>query len=109
MRMMRVCGRLFPLAGKSTENITTPAGARLPLHGSVDAILAKAAQCMMPEVGGRGLVAFVLITSNALCFRLAFLRRTPEEVGDTAIVYLDSDVGFEERIYRGPPSLLRCC
>jgi len=29
------------------------------------------------------------------------LRRTREEMGDTAIVYLDSDVGFEEGIYRG--------
>ena len=106
---MGVCSGLFSLTSEGTEDVTTPAAARLPLHGSVDAILAKAAQCMMPEVGSQGLVAFVLITSNALCFCLAFLRRTTEAVGNMAIVYLDSDVGFEERIYRGPPSLLRCC
>ena len=104
---MRVCCGPFSLAGESAEDVTTPADTRLPLHRRVDAVLTEAVDRMMPEVGSRGLVTFVLVASYTPCFSLAFLCRTCKEVGDATVMHLNRDFGFEERIYRGPPSLLR--
>jgi hypothetical protein len=106
---MRVRDRALSLAGKTTENITTPADARLPLYDCVDSIFAPAANCMMPEVCSGRLVGFVLKTSNTSGLTPAFRRRASEEVGDTAIVYLNSYLVLEERIQRGPPSFLGSC
>ena len=84
---MGVCGGSLTLMRKSTEDASTPAGTRLSLYGLVDCILAEAAQCVMPKVGGRRLVTFVLITPNASSLSLAFLGGTGKEVGDTALMY----------------------
>ncbi len=109
VRTMRVGDGPLPLMRESTEDVATPVCPWLPLHSNIDGILAKAATCVMPEVSSGGLVAFVLITPNASCLSLAFLRCTSEEVGETAIVYLNFHLGFEKRVYMGSPSFLGCC
>ena len=103
---MGVCDGSLTLMHKSTEDASTPAGTRLSLYGLVDCILAEAAQCVMPKVGGRRLVTFVLITPDALSLSLAFLGGTGKEVGDTALMYLNHHLRLKECVYRRPPSFL---
>jgi hypothetical protein len=95
---------------KSFEDVTTPAGTRLPLCSQFDGILAEAAFCMCCEVASRGPVGFVLKAPNTSYLICAILCSTSEEVADTAIVPLDLYVGFEKCIYCGPPGFLghRC-
>ena len=107
--MMRISFRPLTLIGKSSEDVTTAADTSLPFYSHVDSILPKAADCMVPEVSGQGLVTFVLITPNTSSPTLALLGRTGEEVHHMAIVNLDGHFGFEERIYGGPPGFLGRC
>jgi hypothetical protein len=92
---MRISDGPLSLAGERAEDIAG-GDARLPIYSRVDSILPKAADCVMAEVGSRGLVAFVLVTPNASCLGLAILRRTSEEVRDATLVYLDGHISFEE-------------
>jgi hypothetical protein len=46
-----VGGRLFSLAGEGIEDVAAPVDVRLPLHGRLNSVLAKAAYGMVPEVG----------------------------------------------------------
>ena len=103
---MRISFRPLTLIGESGEDVTTAADTSLPFYSRVDGILPKAVDCMVPEVSGRGLVTFVLITPNTLSPTLALLGRTGEEVGHAAIVNLDGHFGFEEQIYGEPPGFL---
>ena len=107
--MMRISFCLLTLIGESIEDVTTVADTSLPFYSRVDNILPKAADCMVLEVSGQGLVTFVLITPNTLSPTLALLGRTGEEVGHAAIANLDGHFGFEEQIYGGPPGFLGRC
>jgi len=78
---MRISFCLLTLIGESSEDVTTAADTNLPFHSRVDGILPKAADCMVPEVSGQGLVTFVLIMPNTLSLSLALLGRTGKEVG----------------------------
>jgi hypothetical protein len=93
---------------KSIEDGAALTPSSLPLHSSIDTILAEAADSMMAEVCSQGFVTFVLITLHASCLGLAILRRTSEEVCNTAIVHLNRYCGLKKRIYWGPPSFLGC-
>jgi len=50
---MRVGDRSLFLVGKATEDITTLADSRLPLYSHIDSLIAKAVDCMMPEIGSQ--------------------------------------------------------
>jgi hypothetical protein len=93
---MRVRDRTLSLSGKTTENITTPADARLPLYDCVDSIFAPAANCMMPEARSGQLLSFVLKMSNTSSLTPASRCRASKEVGNTAVVYLNSYLVLEE-------------
>ena len=93
---MRVSDGSLSLAGKTTEYITTPADSRLPLYSRVDSIVTEAADCVMPEIGSRRLIGFVLKMSNTSLVAPAFCCRAGEEVGDMAFVYLDRYIVLEE-------------
>jgi hypothetical protein len=73
-----------------------PEDTRLPIYSHVNGILPKAVDCVMAEVGSRGLVAFALVTLNASCLSLAILRRTSEEVHVMTLVYLNGHISFED-------------
>jgi hypothetical protein len=102
--MMGICGQLFTLVGKGTKDVTTPADARLPLHGCIDAILTKAAHCVMPEVGSQGLVTFVLIVSNTfaehvnqwvtqpLCTLIVTSGLKKEYIGDCQVFFAAAEI-----------------
>jgi hypothetical protein len=92
---MRISDRPLSLVGKRAEDIAGM-DARLPIYSCVNGILPKAVDCVMPEVGSQGLVAFVLVMPNTSCLGLAILCRTSEEVYDITFMHLNGHIGFEE-------------
>ena len=107
--MMRICFCLLSLLGKCGEDVTAAADTNLPFYSCVDSILPKSVECIVTEVCSWGLVRFVLIMPNTSCLCLALFCRTGKEVGNVAIVNLNSHIGFEEWICWGPPSFLGSC
>jgi hypothetical protein len=59
------CSWPLSLTGKGIEDVAAPSTDDLPPYSGIDSLIAEAANCMMAEVSGGGLVAFVLIAPNA--------------------------------------------
>jgi hypothetical protein len=83
------------LTGKSSKNVAATSKV-LPLQSSIDGVLPEAANRMLLEVCGGGLVSLVLKTSNMQCLTLALLGSAGKDMDYAAVLLLDGDIRLKK-------------
>jgi hypothetical protein len=90
------------------EDGGTLCNSSLAIHCVLDSLFAEASDCMVLEIGHRGLILRILKAPNSTNSSLALPSCAWEEVAHAAIMILNRDtVRLEEIVYWGAPTLFQ--